>query len=110
MPLYRFIDPAHAATAAAAAAGSLTALLVTRKYRGLQALTFFVIGQFTAFYFTVPLAMWFGFGDGALGWIGFTIGVVGMLFWAAVLSLVQNVVDDPKGTITWAWSLWKGKS
>jgi len=105
----RLIDSMQAAIAAAAAAGSFTALLVTRKYRGLQACAYFVIGQFTAFYFTVPVADWLELSERAYGWIGFTIGVVGMLFWGAAVSLFQALVEDPKGTLSWAWSLWKGR-
>lgn len=108
MQIYRFFDSMQTAIATAAAAGSFTALLVTRKYRGLQALAFFVIGQLTAFYFTVPIADWLGFGDSAYGWIGFVIGVGGMLFWAGALKIFQEFTDDPRGTIKWFRALWKG--
>lgn len=108
MPIYRFIDSMHTAIATAAAAGSFTALMVTRKYAWAQALTYFVIGQATAFYFTVPISERFGLGSSAYGWIGFLLGVFGMLFWGGVLKIFLDFTEDPKGTLNWLRTLWKG--
>lgn len=110
LQLQHWIDPARVNVQGATAAGSFVALLSSRKYRGLHAITLFVVGQVTAYYWTLPLAEAFHWNMNFYGPIGFSIGAVGMLIWGGIVALAQNLYDDPKGTLTWAWRTWKGNS
>ena len=102
------IDPIAARNAIAAGFGSFMCILVTRKMGWLNVLTLFIVGQITAYYFTVPIAAWFGRAPNMYGVIGFTIGAFAMMVWGALINLIQNLHDDPQGTITWLWRLVKG--
>lgn len=108
MDFFHFFPPEKAGIQTATAAGSLVALLTTRKYGWLHALTLFVVGQITAFYWTLPIAEAFKWNMDFYGPIGFSIGAVGMVIWAGVVALGQNLAEDPRGTLTWAFRLWKG--
>ena len=83
--------------------------MVTRKLGWFYVLTLFLVGQITAYYFAVPIAIWRGLSMDYYGVVGFIIGLLGMLFWGAVIALAQNLHDDPRGTVTWLYGLWKGR-
>lgn len=102
------VDPITARELIAAGLGSFVFLLVTRRLGWLSVLSLFIVGQITAYYFTMPIAAWLRYGDAALGPIGFFIGLTAMLFWGGVLTLVQKLHDDPLGTITYLLRLWRG--
>lgn len=104
------LDPDEARIATAAGFGSFVFLMITRNLGWLYVVTLFGVGQVTAYYFTVPIALWRGWTPSSYGVIGFTIGAFGMLLWGAVIKLAQNLHDDPRGTVSWAWRLWKGNS
>lgn len=100
----------QSAIQAAAAFGSFAALLVTKKYQWAHVLVYFLIGQVTAFYFTTSIVDGLGWDPTNYSWVGFTIGVVGMLFWGGIIKLFENLRDDPRGTLEWAKALiWKGR-
>jgi hypothetical protein len=109
MNFFRWLSTETSALQTAAAAGSFVALLVTKVGSWKQMLVLFVVGQLTAFYFTVPLARVTGFDMAAYGWIGFLIGATAMLVWGSVMSLFKSLAEDPKGTLQWALELWKGR-
>jgi hypothetical protein len=102
------LTPDEARVATAAGLGSFVFLMLTRQMGWLHVLTLFIIGQITAYYFTMPVAVWRGWSPSSYGTIGFTIGLLGMLFWGAVLQLAQNLRDDPKEMLSWLRRLWKG--
>lgn len=110
MDASHLLDPTQAKIATAAGLGSFVFLMTTRNLGWVFVLTLFLVGQFTAFYFTIPIAEWRGWSMQTYGVIGFTIGALGMMLWGAVIKLVQNLRDDPAGTLTWIWRLWKGGS
>lgn len=93
----------------AAAAGSFVALLVTRKPGWLHVLTLFFVGELTAFYWSDSVIMLLGWSQEYVKNVAFTIGAVGMLLWGGVLNLFQKVNDDPFGTISDLWGLWRGQ-
>lgn len=102
------IDPDQVRIATAAGFGSFVFLMVTRNLGWVFVLTLFLVGQFTAYYFTIPVAMWRGWPMTSYGVIGFTIGALGMMLWGAVIKFAQNLHDDPAGTVSWFWRLWRG--
>lgn len=102
------LDPDQARIATAAGLGSFVFLMVTRNLGWIFVLTLFLVGQFTAYYFTMPIAEWRGWSMAAYPTIGFTIGSLGMVAWNAVIKLGQTLSDDPMGTVTWAWRLFRG--
>lgn len=103
-----FFTPQQTSILTAAAAGSFIALLLTRKIGWLHVLTLFAVGELTAFYWTVPIALKFGLTDW-LSNVAFSLGALGMLIWGAILKVFERVHDDPTGTISWAYGLWKGR-
>jgi hypothetical protein len=107
MDFSHLFTPEKAGIQTATAAGSLVALLTTRKYAWAHALTLFMVGQITAFYWTVPIAETFKWGTEYYGPVGFFIGAVGMLIWGGIIALGQNLSQDPMGTLTWAFKLWR---
>lgn len=109
MQLPHLLDPEQARIATAAGFGSFVFLVVKRNLGWAFVLTLFAVGQITAYYFTIPLALWRGWSMQAYGVIGFTIGALGMLIWGAIIQFAQSLHDDPRGTLSWAWRLWKGK-
>ncbi len=109
MQSQHFIDAMQASIQTASAIGSFVALLVTKKYQWAHVVVYFLIGQATAFYFTAAIVDGLGWDPKNYSWVGFTIGVVGMLFWGGAIKLFENLRDDPKGTIDWARKLWKGQ-
>lgn len=110
MELQHLFSPDQTQIATATAAGSFVALLVTQRPGWLHVFTLFVVGQITALYWTEPMVAWFGWTMAAYRPFGFIFGAVGMLIWGGILSLVQQLHDDPLGTITWAWGLWRGNN
>ena len=80
---------------------------MTKKYQWAHVLVYFLIGQVTAFYFTAAIVDGLSWEPKNYSWVGFTIGVVGMLFWGGAIKLFENLRDDPKGTLTWAKTLWE---
>ena len=108
MDWLHLFPPEKAGIQTATAAGSLVALMVTRKYAWVHALTLFIVGQITAFIWTVPIAEAFRWSTDYYGPIGFLIGMIGMLIWGGVIALGQNLADDPRGTLSWAFRLWRG--
>jgi hypothetical protein len=110
MNFFRWLSTETSALQTAAAAGSFVALMVTKVGSWKQVVVLFVVGQLTAFYFTVPIARdWLDFDMSAYGWIGFLIGATAMLVWGGVMSLFKSLADDPKETLQWLRELWKGK-
>lgn len=108
MDTAHLLDPDQARIATAAGLGSFVFLMVTRNLGWVFVITLFLVGQFSAYYFTMPFAEWRGWMPQTYGMIGFTIGALGMLIWGAVIKLAQNLRDDPSGTLTWATKLWRG--
>jgi hypothetical protein len=109
MNFVRWLSSETSAIATAAAAGSFVALMATKIGSWQQVIVLFVVGQLTAFYFTIPVAHWRGLDMNAYGWIGFLIGMLAMLVWGGLISLAKSLAEDPKGTLQWARELWKGK-
>jgi len=109
MEFPHILDPTQVRIATAAGLGSFVFLMVTRRLGWFYVLTLFLVGQITAYYFTEEIATWRGWSMESYGVIGFTIGLLGMLFWGAVLTLAQSLHDDPRGTVTWLYGLWKGR-
>jgi hypothetical protein len=102
------LDQMQTAIQTAAGFGSFVYVLVTRKMGWINVLTLFLVGQITAYYVTIPLAVWRGFTPSYYGVLGFSIGALAMLIWGAVINVAQSLHDDPKGTLTGFWRLWRG--
>lgn len=102
------IDPEQARIATAAGFGSFVFLTLTRGLGWVYVVTLFVVGQITAFYFTMPIAEWRGWSMQTYAVIAFTIGALAMLAWEAVIKFAQTFRDDPAGTVTSVWRLWRG--
>ena len=105
---FSLFDNSKAGIQTATAVGSFVTLLITRKYGWAYALTLFVVGQVTAFYWTLPVAGAFGLSMAYYGPIGFFIGAVGMLLWGAVITLGQSLMDDPLAVAIRIWKTWRG--
>ena len=110
MQFSRWMATEQAAIAMAAAAGSFVALMVAKRTRWAEILTLFVIGQITAFYWTIFVAQRLGFGMEAYGWVGFLLGFLGMAFWGTVAKVAESFLADPKASINWALDIWKGRN
>jgi hypothetical protein len=108
MQFPHFLSPEEARIATAAGFGSFVFLMITRNLGWVYVLTLFVVGQITAYYFTIPVTVWFGWSMNAYGVAAFMTGAFAMLFWGAVIHLAQKLHDDPMGTLGWAWRLWRG--
>jgi hypothetical protein len=102
------VDPDKAHIATATAAGSFVALLLTRRFTPLYVLNLIVIGQVSAFYFTIWIAQAFNLTPLAWPPIAFTIGLLGMYAWDALISILTKLKDDPAGMVTAVTRLWKG--
>lgn len=102
------ISPEEAAIAGAAAAGSFVALLVRRNdWRAM--LSWFLVGQISAFYLVVPLVMARGWPEAYHRPVGFFWGALGMLVWTWLFALSQKLSDDPIGTFTTLWRTFRGQ-
>lgn len=106
---WHVIAPEQVPIQTAAGFGSFVFLMITRKMGWINVLVLFVVAQLTAYYFTIPIAHWRGWSSDMYGTLGFTIGVFAMVAWGALLSLATQLQEDPKGTVTWLWRLWKGR-
>lgn len=106
---WHIIEPTQVPIQTAAGFGSFVFLMITRKMGWINVLILFAVAQITAYYFTVPIAMWRGWSPQMYGTLGFTIGAFAMVAWSAVIALATSFRDDPKGTLTWAWRLWRGR-
>ena len=100
-------DPINTSIQFAAWAGAAVYLAFRRSFGWSVVLTVFFVTQLGAFYLTIPLANRFGLAM-QLAFTAFCIGALGFLIGGAIFSLLQNLHDDPQGTVTWAWRLWRG--
>ena len=107
---FHLLEPEQVRIATAAGLGSFVYLMVTRNLGWIYVLSLFAVGQFTAFYFTVPVAAWRGWSMATYGLLAFVIGAMGMLLWSTVIKIANNLHDDPWGTASRAWKLWRGGS
>jgi Sec-independent protein secretion pathway component TatC len=106
---FNLLDPAKASIQTATALGSFVTLLVTRKYGWLYAISLFIVGQITAYYFTVPVAMRLGYGMDSYGAIGFSIGALALLVWGGIIAMAQSFMADPIAVFGRIWRTWKGE-
>src|SRR5262245_48455617 len=107
--MWHLINPEQVPIQTAAGFGSFVFLVMTRKLGWINVAILFAVAQLTAFYFTMPFALWWGWSMAMYGPLGFTIGAFAMIGWSAVLALATKLQDDPQGTLTWAWRLWRGR-
>lgn len=110
MDLPHLVDAEQARIATAAGFGSFVFLMVTRNLGWLYVLALFLVGQISAYYFTIPFAHWRGWSPESYPMAGFTIGLFAMAFWSTVVKLAQGAHDDPFGTATSLLRLWRGGS
>lgn len=107
---HHFIDPETATIIAGAAAGSLIVPMVRKLEGGWKvAAQLFVVGQISAFYATVYIAMLFGVAMAYYGGVAGLVGVVAWFFWGGVIGVFLKFREDPLGTITGWWRLIRGQ-
>lgn len=108
MDTWHFIDPVKTPIATATGFGVFLALLVTRRFAWLHAITLFVVAEITSYYFAIPLADRMGWGMAAYAPIGCLMGIFALSFWAGLMVIIDKFKDNPLGTVGDIWRLWRG--
>jgi len=101
-------SPNEAAIAVAAAAGSFATLMVGQKGGWMECSGLFLVGQMTAYYWTVPILMWLMWTEAGQRPIGFVLGACGFALWGAIVRLTGGLHDDPLGTLGRIRRIWRG--
>lgn len=105
---FNIIDPVTANIQGACAAGSLVALTTQRRFAWAYALSLVVVGQVTAWYFTIPLADLFMIRMSLYVVIAFSYGALAFMIWSGVVQIGQSFMTDPVGLATRVIRAWRG--
>lgn len=109
MEFQQFLDPSKSSVQTAAAAGSFLALLLSKEFNWLTAISLIVVGQVLAFWLAIPIADYCGWGMAWYPGVGLVIGLLGMSLTAAVVLVGKQFAADPLGTVRALLTLWRGK-
>ncbi len=108
VPFIHWFDPINTSIQWAAWWGAAFYLVARRNFGWSVVLPVVFITQILAFYVTIPFAMWRGWSMGTYIFIAFCIGAVGFLISGAIFNVLQSLHDDPQGTVSFWWRLWRG--
>lgn len=108
MNVTHLLDPVTASNLFAAGFGSTVYLVIRRNFGWSIVLTVFFVALVSAFYLTIPFALALGWSMAWYIFIAFCIGAFGFLIWGSIFNLLQTLHDDPQGTLSYWWRMWKG--
>lgn len=92
------------------AAGLVTLILLTKKFGWASLVSSLIVAELTMIAVIVPILMLRAWPLGAYRPIAFATGFGGTYVLGAAVNFLENLRDDPKGTISWLWSFRNGQN
>ena len=92
------------------AAGLISLILLTKKFGWAPIVSSLIVAELTMIGFIVPSLMLRNWPIGAYRPTAYAVGFGGTLILGAVVNFLEKFREDPEGTASRLWGLWKGQS